>query len=63
MSIRLIAKELYALQQQVDKLERQIESETPEKREPLREKLRETRAERDRMRKILDGEKEPSPFR
>ena len=63
MSVRMIAKELYALQQQVDKLERQIESETPEKREALREHLRKIRAERDRMRRVLDGEKEPSPFR
>lgn len=63
MSIRIIAKELYALQQQVDKLERQIESESPEKREALRECLRKTKAERDRMRKILNGKKEPSPFR
>jgi len=63
MSIRMIAKELYTLQQQVDRLERQIESEPPDKREALRERLRKIRTERDRMRKVLDGEKEPSPFR
>lgn len=63
MSIRMIAKELYALEQQVDRLEKQIESEPPGKREALRERLRKTKADRDRMRKILDGQKEPSPFR
>ncbi|MBW1860131.1 MAG: hypothetical protein JRI70_08685 [Deltaproteobacteria bacterium] len=47
MPIRMIAKELYELLREVEKLE---------------ERLRKLKAERNRMRKILDGEKVPPPF-
>ncbi len=60
MSIRMIAKELYHLQREVEKLEAEIESAPSherEEREAIEERLRIARAERDRMRKILDGEK------
>ena len=63
MPIRMIAKELYHLQQEVEKLEAEIESASPNEREALRERLRKLKPERDRMRKILDGEKVPPPFR
>jgi SMC interacting uncharacterized protein involved in chromosome segregation len=63
MTIRMIAKELYALQQQLDRLEKQIKSETADKQEALKERLRQIRADRDRMRKVLDGKKEPCSFR
>ena len=63
MSIRMIAQELYRLGQEVDKLEAEIEAALPHERESMRERLRKLRAERDRMRKILDGEKVPPPFR
>ncbi|UCG05084.1 MAG: hypothetical protein JSV83_14285 [Desulfobacterales bacterium] len=56
MSIRLIAKDLYRLQQEVEKLEKQIESAGTETREELRNRLRKVTAERNRMRRILDGE-------
>ena len=56
MSIRLIAKNLYRLQQEVEKLEKQIESAGTETREELRNRLRKVTAERNRMRRILDGE-------
>ena len=61
MSIRMIAKELYQLQQEVEELEASIESAPSHERELIRERLRIARAERDRMRKILDGEKETPP--
>jgi hypothetical protein len=59
----MIAKELYDLQLEVEKLEAEIESAAPNEREALRERLRKLKPERDRMRKILDGEKVPPPFR
>jgi hypothetical protein len=59
----MIAKELYHLQQEVEKLEAEIESASPNEREALRERLRKLKPERDRMRKMLDGEKDPPPFR
>ncbi len=63
MSIRLIARELYGLQQEVERLEQQIESSSPEKKEELKDSLRKVRAEQRRMRKILDGAKEPPAYR
>jgi len=57
MSIRMIAKELYLLQQEVDKIEKQIRK-TPEgKRTELEEMLRKAKAERNRMKNILEGQK------
>jgi cell division protein FtsL len=59
MSIRIIARDLYRLQKEVEILERQIESSSPEKKEELKDLLRKVRAEKNRMRRILDGAKEP----
>jgi hypothetical protein len=59
----MIAKELYHLQQQVEKLEADIAAASPYEREAMRERLRRLKSERDRMRKVLDGEKAPPPFR
>ena len=59
----MIAKELYDLQQEVEKLEAEIASAPPDEREAMRERLRRLKAERDRMRKVLDGEKVPPSFR
>ncbi|MBW2172511.1 MAG: hypothetical protein JRF69_11160 [Deltaproteobacteria bacterium] len=58
----MIAKELYELLREVEKLEAEIESAAPNEREAMRERLRKLKAERNRMRKILDGEKVPPPF-
>ena len=63
MPIRLIAKDLYRLQQEVEQLEKRLETAPVEDREALKEDLRKVRAERDRMRRILDGNKEPPPYR
>ena len=60
MSIRLIAKDLYRLQQEVQKLEKQIKSIGVENREVLKDRLRKLMAERNRLRKILDGQIERS---
>ncbi|MCD6296259.1 MAG: hypothetical protein J7M30_03795 [Deltaproteobacteria bacterium] len=59
MSIRMIARDLYRLRQEVERLEQQIESSSSEKKEDLKDRLRKVRAEQMRMRRILDGAKEP----
>ena len=63
MAIRMIAKELYKLQQEVEELEGQVESTPIPERAALEERLRRLRAERNRMRKILDGKKVSPPYR
>jgi hypothetical protein len=63
MSIRLIAKDLYRLHQEVERLEEELSSASLGEREELREQLRKLRAERDRMRRMLDGSKDPPPYR
>ena len=63
MSLRLIAKDLYRLQKEVDQLEKRLETAPVEGREVLKENLRKVKAERDRMRRILDGNKELPPYR
>jgi hypothetical protein len=61
VSIRLIARELYQLQQEVERLERQIEVAPHELRAELAEELRKTRAEKDRMWRTLEGSKDAPP--
>jgi len=55
----MIARDLYRLRQEVERLEQQIESSSSEKKEDLKDRLRKVRAEQMRMRRILDGAKEP----
>ena len=58
MSIRLIAMELYECIKEVERLEKMI-AETPYHRQAkLRDDLRKAKADRDRMRKCLDGGKD-----
>ena len=63
MPIRMIAKDLYRLQQEVEDLEKRLAAAPAMDREAIREDLRKVSAERDRMRRILDGNKEPPPYR
>ncbi len=58
MSIRLIAKELYRLKKEVESLERRLETASKQEEESLKDLLRKTKADRDRMQKALDGSKE-----
>ena len=58
MSIRLLAKDLYRIQQDVENLERELESAPWDQRAPIEAKLREARAERNRLRAALDGQKD-----
>jgi len=53
----MIAKELYLLQQEVDKIEKQIQESPKSKCPELEEMLRKAKAERNRMKNILEGQK------
>jgi hypothetical protein len=63
MSIRLIAKDLYRLEKDVEQLEKALQRSPAERRPELEVKLWKARAERDRMRRILEGSKEEPPYR
>ncbi len=60
MPIRMIAQELYRLIQEVESLEKKIKSESVpfEKQAKIKDQLRKTKAERDRMHAILEGKKD-----
>ena len=58
MSIRLIAKDLYRLLQEVEKLEKDLRAASFEDREALQDRLRKVKAEYVRMRGALEGRKE-----
>jgi hypothetical protein len=59
----MIARDLYRLQQEVDRLESQLKAVPAAKREDLEDQLRKTRAERDRVKRMLEGSKEEPPYR
>lgn len=63
MSIRLIARDLYRLQKEVENLERALKEAPVDKRPDLEEQLRKLRAERTRMQRMLEGAKEPPTYR
>jgi len=63
MSIRLIAQELYRLYKEVEELEDQIQNAPHHKRPELEDSLRKKRAERDRIRNALEGQKADSKNR
>jgi len=63
MSIREIARNLYELKRLVEEKERAVEAEPPgEGRERLQRELAKARAEYQRVRKILEGEKDEPSF-
>ena len=57
MAIRLIAKDLYLLRQEVEKLERLLAESSKDQREGLERRLAKARLERDRVQRIFDGHK------
>jgi hypothetical protein len=63
MSIRMIAKDLYRLQQKVERLELEVNAAPPGKKDEMEGQLRRARAERDRIRGMLEANKEPAPYR
>ena len=59
MSIKMIAKDLYQLIREVEELEQQIDDTPWENQADMKDQLRKLRAERNHMRKILEGCKDP----
>jgi hypothetical protein len=58
VSIQLIARDLYRIEQEVSALEKRLEACTFSEREGVEDLLRKARAGRNRMRDILEGAKE-----
>lgn len=58
MSIRLLARDLYRLQRDVEKLETELASAPLARQAAIQTKLYQARAERDRLRAALDGRKD-----
>jgi hypothetical protein len=63
MSVRMIARDLYRLQQEVERLESELKACSLAKREELEDHLRKARAERDQVKRLLEGSKEEPPYR
>lgn len=63
MSIRLIAKDLYRLKNEVERLERELEHAPSDRRDALADTLRRTRADLDRLQRMLEGAKNPPDYR
>ena len=61
--IRMIARDLYVLQRKVVELEERQKILPKEERASVEDRLRKLRAERDRMKKVLEGNKEPPSCR
>jgi hypothetical protein len=58
MSIKMLAKDLYRLQKEVDRIEQALIAATIDERVGLEEKLRKARAQRAQLRQALDGKLE-----
>jgi hypothetical protein len=59
MSIRLIAKKLYQPIREVENLEKQIDDTPYENQGEMKDQLRKPFAEKNRIRKVLEGCKDP----
>jgi hypothetical protein len=60
MPIKMIARELYLLLREVEKTEKELKNASLEKHLEIKDKLRKIKAERNRMRAILEGKKDRS---
>jgi hypothetical protein len=58
MSIRLLAKDLYRLIGEVEKIKEELTSALPEKQSELQDQLRKLKAECDHLRRALEGSKD-----
>ena len=63
MSVKMIARDLYRLQREVDRLESESKACPPAMREEVEDELRKAKAERDRVKRMLEGAKEEPPYR
>ena len=55
MTLRLIARELYRVQQEVDRIDQALADSTLAGRDALKLKLARVKKERDQIRQMLDG--------
>jgi len=62
MSIKALAIELYKAQKKVHRLQDSLEEASLAEKEQLRYELKGAEAELNQLRRMMDGEKEPSPF-
>jgi hypothetical protein len=58
MPIRMIAQELYRLLKEVERLEKELKNVPFEKQTKIKDQLRKAKAEKDRLRAILEGKKD-----
>jgi hypothetical protein len=58
MSVRLIAQDLYRIIREVEKLEKELLAAPAQNQEILKDRLRKATAERDLMRRSLEGSKD-----
>jgi phage FluMu protein gp41 len=56
MSIKLLARDLYRLQKEVEHLEQRLAAAPMKERGRMEEALRKIRAEKERVRRALDGQ-------
>ena len=63
MSIRMLARDLYDLEKEVERLEKELNSAPLKERPELKDRLRKVKADRDKLRRALEGSKEPPPYR
>ena len=63
MSIRLIALELYRLEKEVSAIEKELASARDKGRDELKDRLRKIKAERNQIKKMLEGAKEEPKYR
>jgi len=61
--ICMIARELYVLRRKVEEIEELLRIVPNDRKVSIEDRLRKLRAERDRMKKVLDGNKEPPSCR
>ena len=63
MSIRMLARDLYRLEKEVEELEDELNRTPLEQRAELKDRLRKLKADRNKLRRALEGSKEPPPYR
>ncbi len=61
MSLQLIARDLYRALKEVEKLEKELEAASYDRREALENSLRKARAEERMLRNMIEAKKEPGP--
>lgn len=61
--IRMIARDLYRLRREVEELEELLRKAPQDQKTLIEDRLRKAKAERQRMQRILEGNKEPPPYR